>query len=299
MRIIFFGTPLFAKNILEEVHKHFEIAALITQEDKPFGRKKELKAPECKEFILKNNLKIPIFQPKKLSEIIEQIKSLKPDIILVVAYGKILAKEITNNFYCINIHGSILPKYRGASPLHSMILANDKYFGISIIKMNERLDSGEILSLSYVKNNGFNIDETIQNLSHIGANLVIKTLKNLTKIAPLKQLEADCSYCKKINKTDGLIDFSNAKEIYQKYLAYKTWPQIYTIDGTKLFDISLNEANSLNKIGEILEISKDYITIACGVGSIKVRAIQAVGKTKMQASEYINGKRLLKGDIFK
>lgn len=299
MRIIFFGTPLFAKNILEEVHKHFEIAALITQEDKPFGRKKELKAPECKEFILKNNLKIPIFQPKKSSEIIEQIKSLKPDIILVAAYGKILAKEITNNFYCINIHGSILPKYRGASPLHSMILANDKYFGISIIKMNEMLDSGEILSLSYIKNNGFNIDETIQILSYIGANLVIKTLKNLNKIAPLKQLEADCSYCKKINKADGLIDFSNAKEIYQKYLAYKIWPQIYTKDGTKLFNISLNEANSLNKIGEILEISKDYVTIACGIGSIRVESIQAVGKTKVRASEYINGKRLLKGDIFK
>lgn len=298
MNIIFFGTPLFAKNILEVLIKHFSILALVTQEDKPFGRKRELKASECKEFILKTNPSIPILQPKKTKEILEDLHNLKPDIIIVVAYGKILAREIVEQFYCINIHGSILPQYRGASPLHSMILANHRLIGLSLIKMNERLDSGEILALSYMENKGFDIEEMVERLSLLGANLTIKTLNNLNNIAPLKQLEADCSYCTKISKIDGLIEFIDAKEIAQKYLAYKLWPQIYTKDGTKLFNITLNEADSTNKMGEILEISKEYVVIGCLRGSIRVESIQAMGKVRLKASEYLNGRRLLKGDIF-
>ncbi|RDU62417.1 methionyl-tRNA formyltransferase [Helicobacter sp. MIT 14-3879] len=296
MRIIFFGTPIFAKNILQDLIQKFEIIALITQEDKPFGRKKELKMPECKEFIISNELKIPIFQPTNVKEIINNIYSLKPNLILVVAYGKMLPEEITAKFYCINIHASILPKSRGASPIQDMILQNQKYFGVSLIKMNDKLDSGEILSISYIKNNSFDIEESNKILSSIASRLAIKTINSLDSIQELKQIEADCSYCKKINKKDGIIDFNNAEEIYLKYLAYKTWPQIYITNGTKLSCIDINEKDSTNIKGKILEIHKDYIVIACKRGSIKVKYIQSVGKNKLPASAYINGKRLKVND---
>lgn len=299
LRVVFFGTPDFAKNILEIMLPHFEIIALVTQGDKPFGRKQIIKYPKTKEFILESAPQIPIFQPKKISEITPHLKALKPDILLVVAFGRILPREITDEFYCVNIHGSLLPKYRGASPIHEMILKESEFLGVTLIKMNERLDSGDILGFSLIKNRHFDIEQSLEILSKMGAKLALKILKNLNAISPLKQSDADSSECKKLSKTDGIITFKNAKEIFLKSLAYKIYPQIMLESGLKLFGVTINELDSTNNSGEILSIEKSCVIIGCESGSIAVESLQKIGKNKVSALDFINGMRLKKGDILR
>lgn len=299
LKIAFFGTPLFAKNILESLvaNPTFEIVALVTQKDKPFGRKQMLKMPETKAFALERNLKIPIFQPQKVSNILDDLCALKPDIVLVVAFGKMLPKSVIDEFCCINIHASILPKFRGASPINAMILNDEKFLGVTLIKMDEGLDSGDILGFSYVKNSHFDAKKAGAILSQMGAKLAIKILPNLGKIAPLKQIGAESSKCGKIAKEDGIIAFKDAKALFLKSLAYKIYPQIALENGLKLFDIALNEVDSTNECGAILAMEKDYIIVGCARGSVKIGALQKVGKNKVSAVDYLNGARLKVGDI--
>lgn len=298
MNIIFFGTPLFAKNILENLlsDKYFNIIGLVTQIDKPFGRKKELKAPQTKEFLESIKSDIPIFQPINLNDT-KFIYDLNPDIILVVAYGNLIPKDIINNFNCINIHASILPKSRGASPIQDMILRDDRFFGISVMKMSHRLDDGDILGIRYIENPKLDIEEATIFLSIISATFITKILKELDCITPLPQFHTDSTYCKKIRKIDGEIDFINAFEIYLKYLAYKRWPNIFLKNGTKLFSIDINELDSVNKKGEILQINKDYIVVGCIKGSLIIKELQDIGKNKINAQSYLLGKRLKVGDV--
>lgn len=299
LKIAFFGTPLFAKNILESLVENpaFEIVALITQEDKPFGRKKELKAPETKAFLHAHNPQIPIFQPQKLSDILGDLRTLQPDILLVVAYGKILPKAIIDEFYCINIHGSILPKYRGASPINAMILNAEDFLGVTAIKMSEGLDSGDMLGFSFIKNGGENMSESIALLSQMGANLSAKILTRLNVIVPLTQIGADSSHCHKLTKIDGIVRLTNAKEIFLKSLAYELYPQIALKSGLKLFGVKINEADLCHNAGEILEIRKNAVVVGCEKGSIIIDSLQAVGKNKVSAVDYLNGARLKVGDI--
>lgn len=301
LRIAFFGTPLFAKNILESLvaNPNFEVIALITQEDKPFGRKRELKAPETKAFLRAHNPQIPIFQPQKVSEIFSELRALKPDIALVVAYGRILSKIIIDEFYCINIHASVLPKYRGASPISAMILGAEEFLGVTVIKMSEGLDSGDILGVSAIKNRGENMSEAIALLSQMGANLAIKVLARLDFIAPLAQISTDCSYCHKLTKRDGIVDFADARAIFLKSLAYQIYPQIATECGLKLFGVTINEAESSNRAGEILEVRENAVVVGCERGSIIVESLQAVGKNKVSAVDYLNGARLGVGEILR
>ena len=299
LKIAFFGTPLFAKNILESLvaNPAFEIIALVTQEDKPFGRKKELKAPETKAFLHAHNPQIPIFQPQKLSDILGDLRTLQPDILLVVAYGKILPKSVIDEFYCINIHGSILPKFRGASPINAMILNAEKFLGVTAIKMSEGLDSGDMLGFSFVKNGGENMSESIALLSQMGANLSAKILTRLNAIAPLTQIGADSSHCHKLTKIDGIVRFTNAKEIFLKSLAYELYPQIALKSGLKLFGVKINETDLCHNAGEILEIRKNAVVVGCECGSIAIQSLQAVGKNKVSAVDYLNGARFKVGDI--
>ena len=299
LKIAFFGTPLFAKNILQSLvaNPAFKIIALVTQKDKPFGRKKELKAPETKAFLHAHNPQIPIFQPQKVSDILGDLNALKPDILLVVAYGKILPKSVIDEFYCINIHGSILPKYRGASPINAMILNAEKFLGVTAIKMSEGLDSGDILGFSFVKNGGENMSESIALLSQMGANLSAKILTRLNAIAPLTQIGADSSHCHKLTKIDGIVRLTNAKEIFLKSLAYELYPQIALKSGLKLFGVKINEVDLCHNAGEILEIRKNAVVVGCEKGSIIIESFQAVGKNKVSAVDYLNGARLKVGDI--
>ncbi len=303
MRIVFMGTPGFAEVILralvENKNNHIEVVGLFTQRDKPFGRKKELKAPETKTYILENHLNIPIFQPQSLKEPEVQIlKDLKPDFIVVVAYGKILPKEVLTIAPCINLHASLLPKYRGASPIHEMILNDDKIYGISTMLMDVELDSGDILeSASFLREDYLNLDALSLKLAHMGADLLLSTLKNFSSITRKSQDHMQASFCKKITKADGLVGFKDAKSLFLKSLAFKSWPEIFLENNLKLLDVELVENEKSHKEGEILEIDEKGVLVGCLKGSVRIARLQAVGKKPLKAKDYLNGKRLKIGGI--
>ena len=296
-RILFMGTPDYATTILKELlQSNYELVGLFTQPDKPVGRKQLLTAPHIKQYCLDSNLDIPIFQPLKLrgnEEAKKQIEDLKPDFIIVAAYGQILPKQILDIAPCINLHASLLPKYRGASPIQESLLNDDSYTGVTSMLMEEGLDSGDILGFQYLKiTSTMEVSEAFEKLSTIAAKLTITTLNNFENIKPLKQNEAEVSFCKKIKKENGLVDFSDAKKLILKYKAYSYWPGVFLESELKLKDIELNEEISINIPGEILEISKDYILVACKKGSLKIKTLQAPSKKAMNSADFVRGQRL-------
>lgn len=300
-KVLFMGTPSYATEILKELlASKYEVVGIFTQEDKPVGRKQLLTPPHIKQFCIDNSLDIPIFQPKKLKDNLVaylSILDLKPDFIIVAAYGQILPKDILNIAPCINLHASILPNYRGASPIQEGILNDDKYLGVTSMFMEEGLDCGDILGFSYLKNENLLVDEAFEKLSILAAKLTITTLNNFENIRPLKQNNCEASFCKKIKKEDGLVDFFDAKKLFLKYKAYSFWPTIFLKSDLKIKDIELIEESSKNEAGKILEISKDYIIVACSTGTLKIKTIQAPSKKAINAVEYIRGQRLEVGDI--
>lgn len=301
-RILFMGTPDYATTIFSELlQSNYEIIGLFTQPDKPVGRKQILTAPHIKQYCLDLNLNIPIFQPLKLrgnEEATTQIKNLNPDFIIVAAYGQILPKEILDIAPCINLHASLLPKYRGASPIQESLLNDDSYTGVTSMLMEEGLDSGDILAFQYLKvTPTMEVSAAFEELSKIAAKLTITTLDNFENIKPLKQNEAEVSFCKKIKKEDGLVDFLDAKRLILKYKAYSYWPGIFLSSELKLKDIELNEEISINNPGEILEIKKDYILVACEKGSLKIKTLQAPSKKAISSVDFVRGQRLEVGNI--
>lgn len=302
-KVLFMGTPSYATEILKELlnNKNYEVIGIFTQEDKPVGRKQVLTPPHIKQYCLENNINIPILQPKKLKDNLVayiSIKELEPDFIVVAAYGQILPKEILNLAPCINLHASILPNYRGASPIQEGILNNDEYFGVTSMLMEEGLDCGDILGYSYLKNEkNMLVSEAFTKLSDLAAKLTIITLDNYDKLKPIKQNDSSASFCKKIKKEDGEVDFNCAKKLFSKYKAYSFWPGIFLKSELKLKDIEFVENSSQNIAGEILEIAKDYIVVACNQGRLKIRTLQAPSKNSINSVEYIKGKRLTIGDI--
>ncbi|MDD3008007.1 MAG: methionyl-tRNA formyltransferase [Arcobacter sp.] len=301
-RVLFMGTPDYATTIFKElINSKYEVIGLFTQPDKPVGRKQVLTPPHIKQYCLDENLNLPIFQPIKLrgnEEAKKQIEDLKPDFIIVAAYGQILPKEILDIAPCINLHASLLPKYRGASPIQESLLNDDYFTGVTSMLMEEGLDSGDILGLQYLKiTSTMEVSEAFQKLSIIAATLTITTLDNFENIKPIKQNESEVSFCKKIKKEDGLVNFLDAKKLYLKYKAYSYWPGIFLESELKLKDIELVEQNSINKEGEILEISKDFIVIGCKKGSLKIKTLQAPSKKAISSVDFIRGQRLEVGDI--
>ncbi|WNL28827.1 methionyl-tRNA formyltransferase [Arcobacter cryaerophilus gv. pseudocryaerophilus] len=297
------GTPSYASEILKELlnNKNYEVIGIFTQEDKPVGRKQLLTPPHIKQYCLENNINIPILQPKKLKDNLVAyiyIKESEPDFIVVAAYGQILPKEILNLAPCINLHASILPNYRGASPIQEGILNDDEYLGVTSMLMEEGLDCGDILGYSYLKNEkNMLVSEAFTKLSDLAAKLTITTLDNFDKLKPIKQNDSSASFCKKIKKEDGEVDFNCAKKLFSKYKAYSFWPGIFLKSELKLKDIEFVENSSQNIAGEILEIAKDYILVGCNQGRLKIRTLQAPSKNSINSVEYIKGKRLTIGDI--
>lgn len=301
-KILFMGTPDYATTIFKElINSEYEIVGLFTQPDKPFGRKQVLTPPHIKQYCIDENINIPIFQPLKLrgnEEATKQIRELNPDFIIVAAYGQILPKEILDIAPCINLHASLLPKYRGASPIQESLLNDDIYTGVTSMLMEEGLDSGDILGLQYLKiTPKMEVSAAFEELSQIAAKLTLTTLDNFEIIKPIKQNESEVSFCKKIKKEDGLVNFFNAKKLYQRYKAYSFWPGVFLESELKLKDIELNEELSINNQGEILEINDDFIIVGCEKGSLKIRTLQAPSKKAMSSVDYIRGQRLELGKI--
>ncbi|QEZ89637.1 methionyl-tRNA formyltransferase [Aliarcobacter cibarius] len=301
-KVLFMGTPSYATEIFKELlASSYEVVGIFTQEDKPVGRKQILTPPHIKQYCIDNKIDIPIFQPKKLKDNLVAyitVKELEPDFIIVAAYGQILPKEILSIAPCINLHASILPNYRGASPIQEGLLNDDNYLGVTSMFMEEGLDCGDILGFSYLKNEkDLLVDSAFSKLSDIAAKLTIITLDNFENIKPLKQNNSVASFCKKIKKEDGKIDFKSAKKLFLKYKAYSFWPGIFLESELKIKDIELLENISENKSGQILAIEKDYIIVGCQKGSLKIKTIQAPSKNAISAVDYLRGQRLEVGNI--
>jgi len=301
MKIVFFGTPEFAVPFLDALFndKEIDILAVVTQPDREAGRKKTLTPPPVK--IKAQDLGLTVLQPLKLKnndELINLLKGLKADFFVIIAYGKIFPNEILDiaKYGSVNVHGSLLPKYRGASPIQSALLNGDKETGLSIIKISEELDAGNIYLL---KKETINEDDTYETLarrlSEIGAILLPSALKDIKNkvLTPIEQNESRATKCEKFTKSDALIDpkTEEAEKIYNKLKAFTPWPGIYMVFKGKRLKIvkaaPLKEQSTVNA-GEFKEINKELI-LGTKKGDLKITEIQPEGKKVMQPNEFING----------
>ncbi len=295
------GTPDYATEILKELLtcRGIEVPLLVTQPDKPVGRKQHLTPPHTKDYILKNSLLVEVYQPKTLKseESFEYINSFKPDFIVVAAYGQILPRAILDIAPCINLHASLLPQYRGASPIQSSLLNEDRFGGVTAMLMEEGLDTGDILGFSYFKlDEHIKVDKLFEALSRMAAKLTIKTLKNFEHIEPIRQNSSNTSYASKIKKSDGLVSLfsQSASEIYTKFRAYDPWPGLFLDSGLKLKDIKL--VKGIGKAGTIIAIDGDDIIVTCRDGALRLKTLQPPSKKAMSATQYIRGRRLEVGN---
>ena len=303
MNIVFMGTPEYAAKILRALAEaKFEIAAVFTQPDKPVGRKQILTPSEVKTYAQQHLPAVPIFQPTSLKDEAAraQIKELKPDFIVVAAYGKILPQAVLDIAPCINLHASILPKYRGASPIQSAILADEKQTGVTAMLMDAGLDTGDMLDFAYTPCEDKTAAQLFDELGDLAGELIVRVLRNFANLTPLKQESAQATHCKKISKSDGLFSFEeSARQIYNKFRALTPWPGIYLASGLKILDLKYlcGREDERRKPGEIIFDGKHYIYVACGEGALCIETVQEPGKKPVDASAYLNGKRLGIGDI--
>lgn len=300
MKIIFMGTPDYAKVILERIiqTEGMEVVAVYTQPDKPVGRKKMLTPPPVKELACERN--IPVFQPNRLrdSEVVAEVCAMACDFIVVAAYGQILPKAILDHAPCINLHASILPAYRGASPIQQTLLNGDTKTGVTAMLMDVGLDTGAILKIQEVAvAPDTMVGELFETLTHLAAELTIDVLQNFASLTPIAQNEAEATLCTKITKNDGLVAFEDATAIYNRYRAFTPWPGIFLQSGLKLKKMALHAKEGTHTAGAILEITSKSVIVGCKEGSLEIYTLQPPSKNEMDALSYINGKRLTLADI--
>ncbi len=294
MKVCFMGSMKFAVPILEGLYKNHDVLLVVTQPDKPVGRKKIITSTPVKNKALE--LGIKVFQPHSIKKDNQEILKLDLDFIIVAAYGQMIPEIVLNHAKnrAINVHASLLPKYRGGSPMHRAIQNGDSYTGVTIMYMKKRMDSGEILSQKSIM---ITEDDTVgtleAKLSIIGRNLLLDTLKELPNIKPILQDESQVTYARNIIPEEEHINFSKtAKQIYNHVRAFNPWPLTYfIIDGLKikLYSVKYLDKNISNKIGEITEVNKDGFSIQTKDGMIQPKVLQLQGKKKMDISSFMNG----------
>jgi methionyl-tRNA formyltransferase len=299
MKIIFMGTPDYAEQILKTLinTKDIEVVAVYTQPDKPVGRKKILTAPIVKTLASEKGIKV--YQPVRLRDEnqIDELLDIECDYIVVAAYGQILPQAILDHAPCINLHASILPQYRGASPIQQTLLNNDKQTGITAMLMEAGLDTGDILKIEKIDVNPDDmVEDLFSRLTNLASSLTVDVLKNYNSFSPVSQDNSLATHCKKISKADGKVSFDDASDIYNKYRAFTPWPGIYLESGLKLKIINLEETTSQNKAGIILKIEDKSIVVGCKKGSIRIFSVQAPSKKEVDIISYINGKRFSSED---
>ena len=313
MRAVFMGTPEIAATVLKSVlASRHEVVAVVTQPDKPKGRGHEMAFPPVKEVALEAGL--PVLQPQRARDegFIDELKALNPDIILVAAYGKLLPKAILDmpKFGCINVHASLLPKYRGASPIQWAVLNGDEKSGVTIMHMAEEMDTGDIILTEEVV---LAKDETAgslhDKLAEIGGPLLISAMDALeTGRAPrIRQNHEEATYVKMLEKTMGNLDFSWPAVQLERFIrGLNPWPTAYTkLDG-KLFKLwkaetvpeedVVKESKSFEP-GTIVSVGKDSFDVLTGEGLLRVRELQIEGKRKMTAEEFLRGFKLEVGTV--
>ena len=305
MRIVFMGTPDYAAVTLQKlIDEKYDIAAVFAQPDKPVGRKQILTPPETK--VLAQKYDIPVYQPKTLrdGEAYKVLKELNPDAIVVVAYGKILPKEILDlpKYGCINGHASLLPKLRGASPIQWAIVTGEKVTGVTTMLMDEGMDTGDILETAVIDiGDEETAEELFDRLSVISADLMISTLKKAqnNELSPKKQNHANATYAPIIKKEMAHLDFNKtADEICNSVRGFYSWPCAYCfINGKRIKVIKAKKANlTAQECGAVID-SNNKLVISCKGGSVELITVQPEGAKIMSASQMLNGHALSKGTV--
>ena len=296
MRIVFMGTPDFAVPSLQAlIDAGHDVCAVYTQPDKPQGRKQILTAPPVKTLALEHD--IPVFQPNTLKNEDEQarLRELAPEVIIVVAYGKLLPKAVLDipPHGCINVHGSLLPRWRGAAPIQWAVIAGDEMAGVTTMQMAEGLDTGDML-LTYETKVGEKetAGELFDRLAQSGAELLTQTLVKLDEITPRPQDDAQSCYAHMLDKQIAVIDWSkSAHEIDCLIRGLNPWPiALTTLSGERLKVFAAEKANGNGEPGTVLEADpKKGLTVACGEGALKLIEIQLVGGKRMKATDFLRG----------
>lgn len=307
MKIVFMGTPDYSVKTLESlINAGHNVAAVFAQPDKPVGRKHVLMAPPVKAYAESRG--ITVYQPAtlKTGEAAEIIRGIAPDIIVVVAYGKILPPEILNipRYGCINGHASLLPKYRGASPIQWCIVCGERVTGVTVMQMDAGMDTGDILETAKTKiGDEETAEELFERLSHISAELTVETLEKIENgtVTPKKQDEEKATYAPIIKKEMALLDFENmtAEEIHNAVRGYYSWPCAYFFFENKRIKVikSLLGGNTAAKAGTVTE-SENELIIACKNGTlIRLTEVQPEGSKPMSAKQMLCGRPIKAGTV--
>ncbi|MBE7036964.1 MAG: methionyl-tRNA formyltransferase [Ruminococcaceae bacterium] len=310
MRIVFMGTPDFSIPCLEGlIEAGHEVALVVTQADKPKGRGHKLTPPPVKECAVAHN--IPVFQPEKMKDdhSFETLKNVNADLFVVVAYGKILPERILNlpEHGCINVHASLLPKYRGAAPIQWSIINGETKTGVTTMQMDVGLDTGDMLLKKEVEITDTDTGETLHDkLSLAGREVLLDTIKALEegRLKPEKQDDADSCYAPMIHKDTAKIDFSkSAEEICCLVRGMNSYPYAHTQYEGKLMKIATafaeKDSSLSGEAGEILTVKDEYFTVKCGSGALKITEIQMEGKRKMSVKDYVKGNNFTVGTVLK
>ena len=309
-KIIFMGTASFSKQVLEKLlENNYNVVAVVTQPDRFVGRKKVLTMPEVKEVALASG--IPVYQPLKIKEEYQEIIALEPDLIITAAYGQIVPEAVLNapKIGCINVHASLLPKYRGGAPVHYAIMEGEEVTGVTIMYMVKKMDAGNIISQEEVK---IAPDETTgelyDRLSNVGAKLLIETLPSIISKTndSIEQDENLVTYAPVISHEQEKIDFNqSAKQVYNHVRGLNPWPGAYTVYQDKVVKIwagSIHNCQNATKHhghqenGTIVKIFKDAIGVKTGDGIYLITELQIAGKKRMLVKDYLNGNNIFKVD---
>jgi methionyl-tRNA formyltransferase len=305
MKIVFMGTPEFAVPSLKAlIESGDEVVAVVTQPDKPRGRGLEVTPPPVK--ILAQKYGIPVLQPQKIKteEFLKQLEELRPDIICVVAYGKILPKGILElpRYGCINVHASLLPKYRGAAPINWAIIRGEKVTGITTMKMDEGMDTGDILLQREVPIEDEDTAETLSHkLSLTGAEVLIETLNLLKegKLKPIPQNHSQATYAPMLKKEDGEIDWGKtAEEIKNLVRGTLPWPGAYTFLDNKILKVyKVRVVEGQGKPGEVIKSDKETLRVATGENALDILELQIEGGKRLDTATFLRGRKIREGTI--
>ena len=308
MRIIFMGTPDFSVGTLKAlIEAGHEVCLVVTQPDKPKGRGKEMQYTPVKEAALKHG--IEVYQPRRIreAECVEKLRQYNADIMVVIAFGQIIPKEILEMvpYGCVNVHASLLPKYRGAAPIQWSIIDGEAVTGVTTMQMDEGLDTGDMLLKTEVPITAEETGESLHDkLAKAGAALCVETLAKLQEgsIVPEKQGESPTAYAKMLDKKLGNIDWTkSAVEIERLVRGLNSWPSAYTYWNKKVVKIwkaSVTDENSNEQVGTVVKVEKDGFYVQTGNGLLKVLELQIPGKKRMDAGAFLRGYTIEPGEVF-
>ena len=308
MKVVYMGTPDFAVGALESIiEAGHDVVLVVTQPDKPKGRGKEMQMTPVKKCAIAHD--IPVFQPVKIKEreAVEYLKTFEADIFVVAAFGQILSSEILHmpKYGCVNIHASLLPMYRGAAPIQAVILNKEKETGVTIMQMDEGLDTGDMLMKESIPIAADETGESLHDkLSELGAKMIVKALVAIEEgsLTPVPQGDGKTCYASMLKKELGHIDWNkSADDIEHLVRGLYPWPGTFTFLNGKMMKIcavALSDCPVSGKPGELCEVTKDSLIVNTGEGTLEIKELQPEGKKRMTVHDFLLGNKLEKGMYF-